>query len=63
MFEMKGTLRVEKKYSEKSNRYYKVLAFLPDASDESFVISFSRDEIASFIMQCVNDDVEGGEID
>ena len=61
MFEMKGTLRVEKRFSEKSGRNYKVLSFLPEDSDEDFVVSFSRDEIANFIMQCVNDDTEGGD--
>lgn len=61
MFEMKGTLRVEKRFSEKSGRNYKVLSFVPEGSDEGFVVSFSRDEIANFIMQCVNDDTEGGD--
>ena len=60
MFEMKGTLRVENRFSEKSNRYYKVLVFAPNGGD-NFVVSFSRDEIANFIMQCVNDDSEGGD--
>ncbi len=61
MFDMKGTLRVEKRFSEKSGRNYQVLSFKPEGSDEGFVVSFSRDEIANFIMQCVNDDSEGGE--
>lgn len=60
MFEMKGTLRVEKRFSEKTGRNYHVLVFAPNGG-ENFVVSFSRDEIAKFIMQCVNDDSKGGD--
>ena len=62
LFEMKGTLCIENRVSQKTGKSYKVLMFKPDLEEsrEPFVISYDHEVIASFVLNLMSY-TEGGD--